>query len=305
MCQLKRLATSIVALEQEEGSSVGSEFLRMLPASISRQLSPLFEKKAVVFWIDVLCIPVGPEYSNLRSGAIARMAPTYLEAAQVLVLDGELSQVYKDNTSERDIFAKLVTSAWDGRCWTLQEACLARHLYIQLADGVINDVFRRIRRGFSEFGYTDEESLYKELLEFVRPWSVYRTSEIRQETSSATTIQDRQLVDVWNALLGRSTTKQEDVPCIFANLLGLSVLSIMSLPPKKQMKAIFCAQKRIPLNLVCSPSARVQSTDDLDCWVPQYPGGDYIDRAFPSMGFAEPVIGQGLVIDPTSANVVF
>ena len=147
--------------------------------------------------------------------------------------------------------------------------------------------------------------LDSELLEFVRPWSVHRTSEFRQTMSSATTIQDRQLVDVWNALLGRSTTKQEDVPCILANLLGLSVLSIMSLPPKKQMKAIFCAQKRIPLNLVCSPSARVQSMDGLDCWVPQYPGGDYIDRAFPSMGFAEPVIGQGLVIDPTSANVVF
>ena len=277
----------------------------MLPATIRRQLSPLLEKKAVAFWIDVLNIPVDPEYSNLRSSAIARMAPTYLEAAQVLVLDGKLSQVCKDDTPDRDIFAKLVTSAWDGRCWTLQEACLARNLYIQLADGVINDADRHFGRELSIFAYTDEQNLYKELFEFVRPWSVHRVQEYNQKKSSFTTIQDRQLVDVWNALLGRSTTKEEDVTCILANLLGFSVLNIMCLPPNKQMKAMFCAQERIPLNLVCSPSARVQSMDGLDCWVPQYPGGEYIDRAVPSMGFAEPVISQGLVIDPKFANVVF
>lgn len=65
-----------------------------------------------------------------------------------------------------------------------------------------------------------------------------------------TSARDIQLIDVWNSLLGRSTTKPEDVHCKVANLLDFSAIEILKFPFEKRMKAMLCAQDRLLVVLI-------------------------------------------------------
>ena len=127
-------------------------------------------------------------------------------------------------------------------------------------------------------------------------------SDLNRNLKSST--RDLLLIDVWNSLLGRSTTKPEDVHCIVANLLDFSATEILKFPFEKRMKAMLCAQDRLPVDLICSQSPRVQSDEYLDRWGPTYPGGSQIHAYNLNMGFAEVQAGQGLRINLVASDLI-
>jgi hypothetical protein len=82
----------------------------------------------------------------------------------------------------------------------------------------------------------------------------------------------------WNLLATRTTTKWEDVPRIFANLMGLYVSTDMQIQPHDLMKSILARQPEVPLAILfieaerCDRDARSNSaTLREDVWVPVAP----------------------------------
>ena len=220
-----------------------------------------------MLWMDVLCIPVGNENKHLRTSAIARMTPTYNGADDVLMLDSDLLETSSHGTPIEEIYARVIKSAWQGRCWTLQEGLLAPKLFVQTYDKAFQSAERwRIVNSRNSWHY-DHEAIVASIRD-----ATYRYP-VGHGPGSESIFRSRQFIRVWNDLLGRSTTKFEDVHCILANLLDFKAAEILRLPRNSRMKAMLCAQKKLPLDLICGQSPRIKSDDGSDRWVPAYPGG--------------------------------
>lgn len=68
--------------------------------------------------------------------AINIMARVYSTASVVLVLDSTLRAVDVGTSSAARVLLHVITSPWNHRLWTLQEAVLARELVFAFHDGL-------------------------------------------------------------------------------------------------------------------------------------------------------------------------
>lgn len=232
-----------------------------------RRRPPCLGRQRVIFWMDVLCIPVGNEDKHLRASAIARMTPTYNGADNVLMLDSDLLETSSHGTPIEEIFSRVVKSAWQGRYWTLQEGLLAPKLFVQTYDRAFRTADKRLVLASRKPASYDHDAIVESVCD-----ATYRDAVGHAPLSNIKT-RYQQFVQVWNDLLGRSTTKFDDVHCILANLLDFKAEEILRLPPNSRMKAMLCAQDKLPLDLICGQSSRIESDDGSDRWVPAYPGG--------------------------------
>ena len=117
---------------------------------------------------------------------------------------------------------------------------------------------------------------------------------------------DIQLMRVWNASLGRSTSQPEDVIDIYANSLNFDAQKILSLSvsPEERIKAVFSAQDSIPLALLFSRSSRIRSRNQLDRWVSNLSGDCRVDL-YSNLGLAVMIADQGLTIYQLDSNSAF
>ncbi|KAL4990675.1 hypothetical protein BDW68DRAFT_153686, partial [Aspergillus falconensis] len=84
----------------------------------------------VGFWMDTLCIPVGTAHKQQKKASIRRMRHIYKQASAVLVLDAWMQSIQPSSTPiER--CARLYSSNWIRRLWTLQEGTLNRNVFFQ------------------------------------------------------------------------------------------------------------------------------------------------------------------------------
>jgi hypothetical protein len=95
-----------------------------------------WNKPSVWMWIDTLCVPCGKD--RLRRLALNTMAMTYALADQVAVIDRTMSNVSFASSSDLEVALRLLSSPWMARCWTYQEACLARKYSFVLKDGMLS-----------------------------------------------------------------------------------------------------------------------------------------------------------------------
>jgi hypothetical protein len=109
-------------------------------STLVNQLKPeLFQKPTsgtLLFWIDTLCCPVQPLDDKLL--AISMLRKTYSNATAVLVMDAELQLCDHLEISGIEILARLYTSGWMHRLWTLQEGGLAKRLLFQFKQKAID-----------------------------------------------------------------------------------------------------------------------------------------------------------------------
>jgi hypothetical protein len=68
----------------------------------------------------------------------------------------------------------------------------------------------------------------------------------------------------------------KDLHGIFANLLDFHAEEIILLDPEQRMKAILCAQERLPLKLLYNGASRDLTAGPLDRWIPDFPKGSPI-----------------------------
>ena len=99
-------------------------------ASLARRLV-----RSRAFWLDALCIP---KEETSRKHAIALMAQTYKNAAKVLVMDGGIQTQCSLTSPKEECILRIATSGWMQRIWTLPEGMLARELYFEVSDGLID-----------------------------------------------------------------------------------------------------------------------------------------------------------------------
>ena len=147
------------------------------------------------------------------------MTPVYTRAEKVLVLDSELESLSHDCISFVELTARLKICGWMGRAWTLQEGSLASKLCFKFRNGFV--FAYEGQRSISEIlKITRWNNHFDELMEILREcrdtW--YLPSVGQHVPDNIHHISDRmaQFIDVWNSLIGRATTKPDDLHNILA-----------------------------------------------------------------------------------------
>ncbi|KAL8747698.1 MAG: hypothetical protein Q9190_000439 [Brigantiaea leucoxantha] len=267
-----------------------------------RRRSP--NRNLVHFWIDVFGIPIHDPGNSLRAMAIARMGTIYWGADVVLALDNRVLDISRSTTSEDEICARILQSAWAGRYWTYQEGCLAKRLLMPLRDGVFvaQDTQAIASTNSSTTVQAQNDLIHNSISDEIRvnPLGSFGSTFL----GAAEYIfnpETRRLFHVWHNCIGRSTTKADDVPLIMATLLGFAIKDILAIPPKDRVKAMLYTQGKIPLKILFNNVQRakqgVSSVSLVDCWMPDPISCAPIDFCGQN-DFALVVPGQGLKIDP-------
>ena len=232
--------------------------------------------------MDTLCIPVGLG-KVLRRKAITQMNFIFAGADNVLVIDPILQGIHAKSVSKLQLRLQIACSPWMSRCWTFQEACLARawHVYLSstlydpaMDHGRETDPLYRIMTAKSI--WTDENELEHEAISFYdKLWPLvdqrpgYRPSFRGPEKTNV-----EELARIWGQLNERSTTRREDRLIILAILLDLNPGEILSLDLVEQTRAILRTQDTLPLSLMFEPQAG-PIVEKIKCrWIPLYPEGE-------------------------------
>lgn len=256
-----------------------------------------------------MCVPVGTEYEETRQAAIAQMAQIYVEAQCVLVLDPEVQQLNYRSLPDEQIFASVLSSSWNSRSWTFQEACMARVFYVQFADGYCvidkrwHDFMKRMDKssdaecdtlntGQRALGLRDK--LMAEVSDWFREMPVMTKIRSYDARTLMTKSEDWQnFVRVWNGLRTRSTTKTDDLYGIMAIMVDLSAYEILKLDPKERMKAILRSQSTLPLSLLYQNCAKLYDIHGRPLWAPSEIAGGHLEINGAYMSVQE----DGLLID--------
>ncbi|CAD6578955.1 MAG: hypothetical protein ASARMPREDX12_009029 [Alectoria sarmentosa] len=215
-------ATPYVAISHVWADGLGSSSANSLPqcqlARLGRMLDPFAEAGArPLVWLDTLCCPVNPEAKRL---ALLQMRRTYAEANKTLILDSSLYNLDSQNLSVAEIHARILTSGWMRRLWTLQEGALASDPWVQFKDGPLrlNTIYRRLKE------LHDEKLNHRRLVQ-----DMFRESRSLALASyySPQGVPELSLLD--QALSYRNTTVAlDEAPCI-ATLMNLNVSEILLL----------------------------------------------------------------------------
>ncbi|OCL06094.1 hypothetical protein AOQ84DRAFT_441058 [Glonium stellatum] len=284
-----------------------------------RKANKIKSSAPCLLWLDVFCIPLDDTEANrkLKMAAINRMIPTYAGAKNVLMLDSQIQKVHFDPDCfpcAVELSAHILSCAWYGRCWTHQEACLARDTFIQCASPrAVSFLDLRYKLGGTmrlmarnEEAFSEHEAVLADLGDV---WnravvgSLDTDEDKKRDPNAQSLTRDQQFAKAWNGLLGKTTTKWEDVLCIVANLLDFRASEILSLPQDQQMKSMLHGQDRLPTALLFSNGPRLDSADHRERWVPSRPGGLRLEED--STHFMRVTPG-GLEVDGRSnAHMVF
>ncbi|CAN9226918.1 unnamed protein product [Alternaria alternata] len=256
-----------------------------------------------LFWMDTLCIPPtrglqGQDITmaeEAKQRAINQMAMIYGSASQVLVLDYVLLRSRLAVLTQEEIFSRITFSAWMGRSWTLQEGALSPHVYFQCLDGAFCP-----RYGFSDphaFDYRlvplfdhlkalrwfqNLRPLWKDALreqrrdrlkeDFIFTPLLNACARSYFKFGTERTYDVSSFINVWNALTTRTTTMEDDLPAIFANMLQLNAYNILTLPQEQRLHAIVTVSDHLPVSLLYNRGERVRPGENHNGrWIPRVP----------------------------------
>lgn len=194
-------------------------------------------------WIDTLAVPVSPCFRPARKAAIAKMAQIYQSAEAVIILDRHL-QLTGDDPYQRGL--QILCLEWASRLWTLQEAVLPGpgKLHVCFQNEMIP--WKQICNSFASqnprlWNPLDENLYYRLNTMFGN------TSEVEGGTPDA-------LLEISEALRGRTISKASDEYICLAHLLGLDLRKLEIQPSSMDMVI-----KKIPLSpeLIFLPGERM------------------------------------------------
>ncbi|KAI9150818.1 het protein [Paramyrothecium foliicola] len=200
------------------------------------------EQKGTYFWIDGLCIP---EKQPHRKKAIRLMKKTYENASKVVILDNGLCELSVE-CSALELGWSVFASGWFGRLWTFQEGFLPSRVQIELRDGLLDldtlvgDLYRmcmnRSANPFPAVFVRDLVAILQKIRpigprNLERPWS-------------------RRLVDLFNALSRRRTSRPDDQLLVIGIFLELELEKFMSREGNERWQAFYLALGTIPWTVV-------------------------------------------------------
>lgn len=208
-CELIRLRTLVEALGRQEDS-------------LNDPLSKSPDGETPLIWIDTLCCPVGS--SEAKKMALKKIRHVYQYARHVLVLDASL-ETYKAREMELvEQMARIFTSGWLRRLWTLQEGALAESLYFQFADCAVSLDLKKLQLAQVSGDLRHRIFFFDFFPEYMRLQSFYHIDRLSY-TKTTNTPSDLSLVNA--ALQYRSVSVPSDEPLCVACLLSLSTTSML------------------------------------------------------------------------------
>ena len=224
------------------------QLLRLKSLSAQLEFSTTSSFRQPAFWIDTMCIPVNPEFKALRKVAIARLAATYRQARQVLVLDADLQRCSK-NCSRTELAIRIVSSGWMRRLWTLQEAVMsdkvanAGKVDVQFLEGPVE---------FNAIAGKNIQTLHHTEYALKTIYSAFPQYRNR----------DRAFAFLARALEYRTTSKLEDEAICLASILGLEPKAITSIASfntaQERMHTLYTLIEQIPASVLFNRSKKLE-----------------------------------------------
>ena len=247
-----------VAISHVWADGLGNPKANALCACSLFQLSTLINRLPHIgrilpmpFWIDTMCIPLGPP--ALYTKALNQIRRPYENASDVLVLDLYLQRIESRRISAIEIFARVICSSWMRRLWTLQEGRLAKRIWFQFADEAVElgEVFTN---------------------RYCQEWSIKPSAVCRSFFAAIVMTYQVGYIDGWQAEAitkvvggGFSTISfvrlalsirsvsvlTDEALCLFC-LLGLDMRLITGVPPCARMKTFWHSVPNVPRALIFS-----------------------------------------------------
>lgn len=93
------------------------------------------DQEELYLWCDSLCCPTKQPG---KAVAMVKLREVYQKSTYVLVLDSTLEHFKYSEMDQLEAMMRVLTSKWNRRLWTYQEAGLTRKLLVQFGDGPID-----------------------------------------------------------------------------------------------------------------------------------------------------------------------
>ena len=275
-CQLRRLRRSLAGARRRARTDASVSRPTAYFCGIRAQANDQRSKfQREIFWMDTFCILVSLG-KQLRGKAIAQMNFIYAGADNVLVIDPELQLAMWNGFSPLELRVQLLFSSWMTRCWTYQEARLARVWLVDVTTYLYNPILElwdEILLQKSPTGL-DESELEREAISVCE--GLWPLSAPRIELSTSSTLPSDDVAEfarIWCQLNERSTSHSADRLIILSILRDLSVAEIQSIGLQQRMQAILYNEDSLPLSLLFQTQPGPVVDNDKCRWVPLYPSG--------------------------------
>lgn len=202
-CQLLRLRTLAQEIVRQE--------------SRKSNLLPNEDESSPLIWIDTLCCPVRPP--EAKTLALQKMREVYQRAHRVLVLDASLQVLALQSMKTIEKLARVFTSGWMTRLWTLQEGALANSLFFQFADGAISMNTLRTEMLQMVTDLRGRIVMFDFLGQFQRIEAFFHGTELGTQESDLNILN--------SALQHRSVSVPSDEPLCMGTLMSLPMSEIL------------------------------------------------------------------------------
>lgn len=236
------------------------EELKRQDASVNDPFAKGPDQETPLIWIDTLCCPVGS--TEAKKMALEKIRHVYQFARHVLVLDASL-EAYKAQEMELiEQMARIFTSGWLRRLWTLQEGALAESLYFQFADCAISLDRKKLQLFQASPDLRHRIFMFDFLPEYWRLQSFYHYDRL-SNTRTANTPPDLSVINA--ALQYRSVSVPSDEPLCIACLLSMSTKPMLekAVPENDRMKILWklIAEKQggIPASVIFFEDTRIDA----------------------------------------------
>ncbi|CAO1598325.1 hypothetical protein XANCAGTX0491_002094 [Xanthoria calcicola] len=214
-----------------------------------RQLPWQEDENGFPFWIDTLCVPVGPP--ALKTLALHRMRVPYERAEHVIVLDSHLRSLESSELSFTELVAQVSCSSWMRRLWTLQEGRLAKRLWFQFGDKAVD--VRGVFGAHGEKYLLQNADLWMALCLYNRLHDIVGASTNRAGSFRKVTFG---LKTTYLSLHSRSVSIPTDEALCLFTLMGLDIAKVTAVPPLERMNVFWRTFNSVPASFFFSKAPR-------------------------------------------------
>jgi hypothetical protein len=183
-----------------------------IPSAVRQNQCPLL-------WLDTLCCPVAPKEAKKLS--LVKMHQVYEQASIVLVLDSSLRSYSTASMDTLEVLARVFTSRWLKRVWTLEEGALAKRLWFQFADKALS-----LAELKAKMETIWPNNLQQKIIFFDIRYEIDRIEQFFQTKGYDGSGPNLKTLD--EALLHRTISNASDEPICIGTLMRLSAKAILA-----------------------------------------------------------------------------
>ena len=156
----------------------------------------------------------------------------------------QVPPVTRRGETREDVHARITASNWQRRSWTLQEVVLAKRLWFQFGNMLIEKVFAPIASST--------------ICSLTIPWAYYCDTIDYDWRNDASFDETQRLYRVWCALIGRGISVKEDLTLCVAIQMDLDISQPTQMPSKDRIRKLWTMLKVVRTGLLCYPGEKFE-----------------------------------------------